>query len=64
MLKKLLKGIDSIREYAMLIHTYIHTYIQGSRQKNKRGGCLSFKQLFSFIISEKGGKYLGGGLYG
>ena len=27
------KTIDSIREYAMLIHTYIHTYIQGLYQK-------------------------------
>ena len=52
MLKKLLKGIDSIREYAMLIHTYIHTYIQGSRQKTREEVVYRLSN-FSLLLSLK-----------
>lgn len=36
----------------------IYIYIYGEEV------CLSIKQFFSFIASNKGGKYLGGELYG
>ena len=76
MLKNVIKCIDSVCECAMLIHTYIHTYIihtyihTGLTPKIttyyiREEVCLLFKHIsFLYTSFRKGGYNLGGGLSG